>query len=60
MDVEAKAKELRLELEAMGAKETLMRGRINQLKQMLEEKKKRIESLASLKKQEDELLELLK
>jgi len=61
MDMEAKTKELRQELEAMGSEESKLRGRIKQLKEMIEEKKRRSASLASLRKEEEAvLLELLK
>lgn len=60
MNGDAKAKELRQEIEAMSTEESQLRGRILQIKQMVEEKKRRAAALEQLKKEEAELLELLK
>ena len=60
MDMEAKTKALRDELEAMGQEESRTRGRVQLLKQMIEEKKRRSSNLEALKLEEAALLELLK
>jgi hypothetical protein len=59
MDVSEKIRALRSEIEAAASREIEVKGRIRELKQLLDEKKKHDESIITLLEEEKRLLELL-
>lgn len=59
MDISNKIREKQAEVEKIAAEEKVLRGRIAELRQLLDEKIKREDSLAALRKEEEELLRQL-
>lgn len=59
MDISDKIRELKEQVGNASAEEKLVRSRISELKQLVEDKKKRDESLALAKQEEQELLSKL-
>jgi hypothetical protein len=59
MDVSIKIRELRADIDSISDQEKVIKSRIQELKMIVEEKKKREANLVDLKKQEAELMKEL-
>lgn len=59
MDISNKIREIRSDIELISNEEKVIKARLQELKMIVEEKKRREASLVDLKKQEEELLKEL-